>query len=75
MENEIIKLNPFNIKNKLITKEGVNKILKEYDIEEEIHNLEYYQRAFIHKSYIKKENKDDVELEEKPEDCLDLQET
>ena len=75
MENEIIKLNPFNLKNKLITKEGVNKILKEYDIEEEIHNLEYYQRAFIHKSYIKKENKDDVELEEKPEDCLDLQET
>jgi len=75
MENEIIKLNPFNIKNKLITKEGVNKILKEYDIEEEIHNLEYYQRAFIHKSYIKKENKDDVELEEKPEDCLNLQET
>jgi len=75
MENEIIKLNPFNIKNKLITKEGVNKILKEYDIEEEILNLEYYQRAFIHKSYIKKENKDDVELEEKPEDCLNLQET
>lgn len=75
MENEIIKLNPFNLKNKLITKEGVNKILKEYDIEEEIHNVEYYQRAFIHKSYIKKENKDDVELEEKPEDCLDLQET
>jgi len=75
MENEIIKLNPFNLKNKLITKEGVNKILKEYDIDEEIHNLEFYQRAFIHKSYIKKENKDDVELEEKPEDCLDLQET
>jgi len=75
MENEIIKLNPFNLKNKLITKEAVIRILKEYDIEEEIHNLEYYQRAFIHKSYIKKENKDDVELEEKPEDCLDLQET
>jgi ribonuclease-3 len=75
MENEIIKLNPFNLKNKLITKEEVIRILKEYDIEEEIHNLEYYQRAFIHKSYIKKENKDDVELEEKPEDCLDLQET
>ena len=75
MEKEIIKLNPFNLKNKLITKEAVIRILKEYDIEEEIHNLEYYQRAFIHKSYIKKENKDDVELEEKPEDCLDLQET
>ena len=74
MENEIIKLNPFNLNNKLITEEEVYEILREYEIEEKITNLELYQRAFVHKSYIKKENKEDVELEEKPEDCLDLQE-
>ena len=74
MENEIIKLNPFNLNNKLITEEEVYEILREYEIEEKITNIELYQRAFVHKSYIKKENKEDVELEERPEDCLDLQE-
>jgi len=71
--NEIIKLNPYNTNNKLITEEEVIKILKKFGIEEKITNLEIFQRAFIHKSYIKKENKDDVELEDKPEGCLDLQ--
>ena len=71
--NEIIKLNPYNTNNKLITEEEVIEILKKFGIEEKITNLEIFQRAFIHKSYIKKENKDDVELEEKPEECLDLQ--
>nr|QDY51663.1 hypothetical protein 1_48 [Mimiviridae sp. ChoanoV1] len=71
--NEIIKLNPYNTNNKLITEEEVIEILKKFGIEEKITNLEIFQRAFIHKSYIKKENKDDVELEEKPEKCLELQ--
>lgn len=74
MENEIIKLNPFNPNNKLITEEEVYEILREYEIEEKITNIDIYQQSFIHKSYIKKENKVDVELEERPEDCLDLQE-
>ena len=46
--NEIVKLNPYNLNNKLITQEEVGNILKEYGIKEEITNLEYYQRAFIH---------------------------
>ena len=71
--NEIIKLNPYNINNKLITEEEVIKLLNKFGIEEKITNLEIFQRSFIHKSYIKKENKDDVKLEEKPEKCLELQ--
>jgi len=71
--NEIIKLKPYNTNNKLITDEEVIIILKKFGIEEKITNLEIFQRSFIHKSYIKKENKDDVELEDKPEGCLDLQ--
>ena len=53
-ENTIVKLNPFNKNNRLITKEEVIKILKEYGIEEEITELEYYQRAFIHKFWLTK---------------------
>tara|TARA_B110000114_G_C15058649_1_gene384384 strand:- start:2 stop:859 length:858 start_codon:yes stop_codon:yes gene_type:complete len=74
MENGIVKLNPYNKNNRLITEEEVYQILKTYGIEEKITDLTHYQRSFIHKSYIKKDNKDDVELEEKPDDCLDLQE-
>ena len=66
------KLNPWNIKNKLITKDIIESILKEYDINEKINNIEIYQRAFIHKSYIIN-NKNDREYEPKPEKCLDLQ--
>ena len=73
-DNGIVKLNPYNKNNRLITEEEVYQILKTYGIEEKITDLTHYQRSFIHKSYIKKENKDDVELEEKPDDCLDLQE-
>ena len=57
--NEIIKLNPYNINNKLITEEEVIKLLNKFGIEEKITNLEIFQRSFIHKSYIKKENKDE----------------
>jgi dsRNA-specific ribonuclease len=73
-DNGIVKLNPYNKNNRLITEEEVYQILKTYGIEEKITDLTHYQRSFIHKSYIKKDNKDDVELEEKPDDCLDLQE-
>ena len=73
-DNGIVKLNPYNKNNRLITEEEVYQILKTYGIEEKITDLAHYRRSFIHKSYIKKDNKDDVELEEKPDDCLDLQE-
>ena len=66
------KLNPWNIKNKLITKDIIESILKEYNIDEKINNIDIYQNAFIHKSYIKN-NKNDKEFETKPEKCLDLQ--
>ena len=74
---ENVKLNPWNVNNKLITKEFIINFFKTYDIDIEINDLSLYQRAFVHKSYIKKEqnicNGKEVEIEEQPEDCLDLQ--
>ena len=77
-ENEILKVSPFNKNNKLITEIEVINLLKTYGVEEEINNLRNYQLAFIHKSYVKKENNinnrgESVELAECPEDCLNLQ--
>ncbi len=70
---EIEKINPWNKNNKLITQKEIQNILSHFDINIPINNLSIYQRAFVHKSYIKN-NKSDKILEEKPDDCLDLQE-
>lgn len=74
--SEKIKINPYNFNNKLLTNKDVNNILSNFDINEKITNLCIYQQAFVHKSYCKKnpeEINDDVELAEKPEGCLELQ--
>lgn len=78
MTDESQIFNPWNKKAQLITKEQVQQILSEHDIGEEISNLDYYQRAFIHKSYLKKciklaEQYQNTIVEKAPE-TLDLQE-
>jgi len=45
------KINPYNNKNKLVTKNDVQNILKKYGIFQNIKNLEIYQEAFTHESY------------------------
>lgn len=76
--NEKIKINPYNFNNKLLTKNNLQSILSNYDVNYEITDLSTYQQAFVHKSYCKKDpeenQNDDVELAEKPEGCLELQE-
>ena len=76
-DGEIVKVNPFNMNNKLITENEVINLLNRFGVEDEIDNLSIYQQSFIHKSYIKKENVnnqgDEVELAERPHNCLELQ--
>ena len=45
------KIHPFNNKNKLLTKNDVENILKKYGIFQNINNLSIYQEAFVHESY------------------------
>ena len=77
MSTEPVIFNPWNPKAKLITQEKVEKILSSHEIPEKISDLKLYQRAFIHKSYIKKSldlaNEYENDIEPKPTNCLDLQ--
>lgn len=78
-EGEIVKVNPYNMNNKLITNDEVINLLKRFGVEDKIHDLKIYQQSFVHKSYVKKENNvnnqgEEVELAERPEGCLELQE-
>ena len=68
--------NPYNSNNKEITEKDIQNILSNYGVNYEIHNIELFKRAFIHKSYTKKpeleNNELDIKLAQKPIDCLDL---
>jgi len=71
-------INPFNNKNKLMTKNDVQNILKKYDIFQNISNLDYYQQAMTHSSYslphIKKiMERDNVMLASQQNGCPPLQ--
>lgn len=48
-------LNPYNVDNVLITSSDISKMFSKFNIEISIHNLDYYQQALTHKSYIKSE--------------------
>jgi len=66
-------LDPWNPLNRLITAAEVEQILGRYGITMSIHAVEPYQRACIHKSYMKQSIHDNVILTPKPDGCMDLQ--
>jgi len=57
---------PYNPINREITESEVNTILNEYGIPTPLYNLKLYQRAFIHKSYVRRPGTTFT----KPDDCL-----
>ena len=70
-----VVVNPYNFNNKMITENDIKSVLQKYDIDDNIVNLDIYQKAFIHKSYSKKDPKDlgeNVVIAEKPEGALEL---
>ena len=77
VEDAKAKLNPYNLSNKLVTRDDIQNILKQEGVDDSLIDLSIYQRAFVHKSYIKKEctgsNDENSELCEKPDDALELQ--
>jgi ribonuclease-3 len=64
----------FNPVNKLITLDEVSQLLKQFGIKNDPVHIEYYQKAFIHKSYCLRKNDDGTEGNELcPSNCLPLQ--
>jgi dsRNA-specific ribonuclease len=73
---EIYIFDPYNPLNKLIDKNEVQQILKNYGIDVPIFNFELYKRAFIHRSYLRRPNieneQNNIVIVPKPKDCLTL---
>ena len=68
--------NPYNPLNVKITLSEVQSILSKYGLPPVVRNLEVYQRAFVHRSYTKRPQYENVEqnitIVERPPDCMPL---
>jgi dsRNA-specific ribonuclease len=81
-DDDIIKsedgliFNPYNPNNNEITLNQVQFILAKYNLPSTVHNLNLYKRAFVHKSYTKRPQlqnlNENITIMEKPFDCLPL---
>ena len=73
---ETYYFDPYNPLNKQITDEDIKTILKNYGVDVPIFNYELYKRAFIHRSYTKRpqleNNELNITIEERPYNCLPL---
>ena len=74
--NDELFFNPYNPNNTEITLDDIQSILGKYGVPKMVENPVLYQRAFIHKSYVKRpylENNDlNIKIATKPNDCLPL---
>jgi len=68
--------NPYNTLNAEITLNDVQSILTHYGLPPTVYNLKLYQRAFVHRSYTKRpqyENiQQNIQISERPMNCLPL---
>jgi dsRNA-specific ribonuclease len=81
-DDDIIKgedgliFNPYNPLNTEITLNEVQSILSKYGIPITIDNLSLYKRAFVHRSYTKRPNFENIQQKitvvERPADCMPL---
>jgi len=81
-DDDIIKtdegliFNPYNPLNVKITLSEVQSILSKYGLPTTIDNIALYERAFVHRSYTKRPNFENIQqniiIVEKPDDCMPL---
>tara|TARA_Y100000591_G_scaffold46852_1_gene35238 strand:- start:10819 stop:11880 length:1062 start_codon:yes stop_codon:yes gene_type:complete len=74
--NDGLIFNPYNNKNQEITKSDIIGILNKFNIHSTPFNIKLYQRAFIHKSYLKRPHLENIKtgvvITEQPDDCIPL---
>jgi len=71
-----ILFNPYNLLNREITVNEVQILLNRYGVNYDISNIQLFQRAFIHRSYIKKPLLENeiacIKIADKPSNCVSL---
>jgi len=69
--------NPYNSKNRLFTKTDIQSILSKHNCNHQVQNLNLFQTAMVHSSYVKRTEYTTptgelTQLVAKPDNCLDL---
>ena len=76
VENSELVFDPYNHKNTEVSHIFLCNILKKYGVPDKVHNINLYKRAFVHKSYCKRPNLENVEnniiIAPKPHNCMKL---
>jgi dsRNA-specific ribonuclease len=74
--DDTLVFNPYNSVNKEIRLSDVQSILASYGLPTVVHNLELYQRAFVHRSYTRRPHIENaaqgIVVVDRPPDCLPL---
>lgn len=74
--DEGLVFNPYNPLNTKITLSEVQSILTKYGIPTQVDNMSLYERAFVHRSYTKRPNFENIQqnitIVERPHDCMPL---
>ena len=74
--DEGLVFNPYNPLNVKITLSEVQSILSKYGIPAEVQNIALYERAFVHRSYTKRPNFENIQqnitIVGRPPDCMPL---
>ena len=73
---EELVFDPYNPLNRQITDSEIHEILRAYGVNVDIFNYTLYRRAFVHRSYTKQPELENLEknivIAERPPDCLPL---
>ena len=76
ISNDELLFNPYNSNNIEIRLDDIQYILNKYGVPTKVDNITLYQRAFVHRSYVKRPYLENVEqnikIAEKPKNCLPL---
>jgi dsRNA-specific ribonuclease len=75
-ENEQYIFNPFNSQNIQIGEKEIYDVLRRYGVNAKLNNVKLYQRAFVHKSYVKRpaleNNEQNIIITQCPPNCMEL---
>jgi dsRNA-specific ribonuclease len=76
VEDDKYVFNPYNSENVEITVPDIEKILAKYGVPSQVHNIELYKRAFVHRSYTRRpkllNELENITFVERPDDAMPL---
>jgi dsRNA-specific ribonuclease len=76
VEDDKYVFNPYNSENVEVSIDDIEKILAKYGVPSQVHNIELYKRAFVHRSYTRRpkllNELENITFVDRPDDAMPL---